>query len=452
MLPMKDWKPFFAGKKITVLGLGLLGRAVNDAKFLAEQGAELIVTDLKSGDALRTSLDILKPFPNIRYRLGAHDLADFRNRDFILKAAGIPMDSPYITEAKRNAIPVKMSASWFAELAQVPVVGVTGTRGKSTTTHMLYDIMKAAGMDVLLGGNVRGVSTLALLPEVRKETIALMELDSWQCRGFGDDGMSPAVSVFTTFFPDHLNYYKKDLGLYLDDKAHIFLHQKSGDTLVAGVQALPAIKKKYGSAIRSTLVIADPAHWPKGWTLAVPGFHNVGNAMCAIEAAHALGIDDGVIKSAIGEFSGIPGRLEFVRDIRGIRIFNDNNSTTPEATIAALRALGEAGARSVVLIMGGDEKNLDMSELVAEIPKFCAAVVLFKERGTDRIRDSVFALEKIGVKVYEEEGLRPTVEKAYAVAEPGNTLLFSPAFSSFGKYFANEFDRGDQFNALVREL
>ncbi len=449
---MKDWKQYFKDKKVTVLGLGLLGRAVNDAKFLAAMGAELIVTDLKDNEALRSSLEILKPFPHVSYRLGGHDLKDFRGRDYVLKAAGIPLDSPHVAEARKNGILIKMSASWFAELSEIPIVGVTGTRGKSTTTYLLHDIMRAAGMQVLLGGNVRGVSTLALLPTVGKDSIAVMELDSWQCRGFGDDSMSPTLSIFTTFYPDHLNYYKNSLDLYLADKAEIFLHQKPDDTLVVGSQAALIIKEKYGSKIRSKVIVAEPSKFPKGWTLAIPGYHNFENAVCAIEAARALGIDDLVIKKTVAEFSGVPGRLEFLREARGVKIYNDNSSTTPEATIAALRALGNKAERSVVLIMGGDEKNLDMNELIREIPKYCTAVILFKERGTDRIRDKVFALEREGIKVYEEEGLEATVEKAFAVAEPGQTLLYSPAFSSFGKYFANEFERGDQFIRLVEKI
>src|SRR5690349_11830176 len=138
------------GKKVTVMGLGLLGRGVGDAKFLAQCGADLIVTDLKSAEDLASSLDQLSGFSNIQYVLGEHRLEDFKDRDFILKAAGVPLDSPYIAEAVKNNIPVKMSASWFMELSDVPVVGVTGTRGKSTVTHMLHSILKEAGQNVLL--------------------------------------------------------------------------------------------------------------------------------------------------------------------------------------------------------------------------------------------------------------------------------------------------------------
>ena len=133
-------KNYFRNKKITIMGLGLLGRGVGDAKFLAEQGAELIVTDLKTEEELQESIEKLKSFPNIQFVFGEHRLEDFKNRDYILKAAGVPLNSPYIAEAQNNNIPIKMSASWFMELSNVPTVGVTGTRGKTTVTYMLKDI------------------------------------------------------------------------------------------------------------------------------------------------------------------------------------------------------------------------------------------------------------------------------------------------------------------------
>src|SRR3989344_3508035 len=214
-----DTSEHFRGKRITVMGLGLLGRGVGDVKYLAECGAELIVTDLKSTEELAQSVAQLKPFPNVTFVLGEHRLKDFNNRDMILKAAGVPLDSPYIAEAKKNGIPVRMSADLFAELSGVPVIGVTGTRGKSTVAHMLYAVLKEAGKKVLLGGNVRGVSNLSLLAEATSEHVAVLELDSWQLQGWGSPstksdlvlgraGMSPHIAVFATLYPDHLNYYK----------------------------------------------------------------------------------------------------------------------------------------------------------------------------------------------------------------------------------------------------
>jgi UDP-N-acetylmuramoylalanine--D-glutamate ligase len=442
-----DSRAYFQGKKVTVMRIGLLGRGVGDAAFLAEQGAEVMVVDDAPQEQMQPSVDALSRYQNVRFTFGPYNPEDFVHADFVLKGAGAKQEEPALMAARAAGVPIKMSASWFAEISRIPVVGVTGTRGKTTVTHMIYDIMRLAGMEVLLGGNIRGVSTLALLPQVTQNSIALMELDSWQCQGWGESKLSPNVAVFTTFMPDHMNYYKNDMQAYLFDKAQIFINQKPSDTLVVSDQVLPQLDQ-FKHAVQSHVSIARAGNIE----LSVLGEHNQLNAACALEAARALGIDDDVSFVALKNFQGVEGRLQFVREVRGVKIYNDNNSTTPDATVAALRAVGDVALKKVVLILGGDDKKLDMSALIAEIPLWCSKVVLFKERGTERIRDAVFALKEHGVQVYEEDGLAATVERAFSVAVPGETLLYSPAFSSFGKYFKNEYDRGDQFATLIKVL
>lgn len=439
-----DARAHFEGKKVTVMGLGLLGRGLGDIAYLAEQGAELIVTDLKTEEQLATSLEALKKYPGITYVLGEHRLEDFRDRDMVLKAAGVPLDSQYIEEARKHQVPVKMSSSLFVEIAQIPVIGITGTRGKSTTTHMIHAILEHAGKKVLLGGNVRGVSTLALLPQVEEDSIALMELDSWQLQGFGEAKMSPNISVFTTFFPDHLNYYKDDLDTYLGDKANIFLFQKEGDTLVLGAQCAGLIQQKYAGLINGWTSIAGADDLPNDWKLKIPGEHNRYDAALAKRAAEAAGIDANVIREALEGFGGVPGRLELVRAVDDVDYYNDTTATTPDATLVALRALGEKYAGKVILIMGGADKNLDMSELLKAIPEYTKRVELLSGTGTERIRGELPDTEVF-------DNLVAAVGNARMHAQPGDAVLLSPAFASFGM-FKNEFDRGDQFNAHVTSL
>jgi UDP-N-acetylmuramoylalanine--D-glutamate ligase len=214
-----NYENYFKNKRITLMGLGLLGRGVGDARFLASLGADLIVTDLKTEAELAPSVDQLKEFSNITFHLGGHRLEDFKDRDLVIKAPNTPLNSPFIAEAKKNNIPVRMSADLFAEFAGVPIIGVTGTRGKSTVSHLIAHILKTAGHSVLLGGNVQGVSNLSLLPQVTSDTTLVLELDSWQLQGFGEAKISPHISVFTTFFPDHMNYYGDDMKRYFADKA-----------------------------------------------------------------------------------------------------------------------------------------------------------------------------------------------------------------------------------------
>ena len=200
-----DYTTYFKGKKITVMGLGLLGRGLGVVKFLAECGADLLVTDLKTKEQLAPSLAELSNYKNITFILGEHRLEDFRDGDLIIKAAGVPLNSIYIEEAKKNNIPVEMDVSLFAKCApEVKIVGVTGTRGKSMTTTLIYEILKTnekfLKKNVYVGGNLRGVATLPLLKKVKGGDILVCELDSWQLQGFGDTQMSPQISVFTTFF------------------------------------------------------------------------------------------------------------------------------------------------------------------------------------------------------------------------------------------------------------
>ncbi len=425
-----------------MMGLGLLGRGVGDARFLAACGAEITVTDLKTHEELIESVAQLESFPNITFVLGEHRLEDFNNRDLIVKAAGVPLDSMYIAEAEKNNIPVRMSADLFAEIANIPTIGVTGTRGKSTVTHMVHTILKKAGKQVLLGGNVRGVSTLALLEEVTPDHIAVLELDSWQLQGFGEARISPHVAIFTTLYPDHQNYYKKHHEQYLADKANIFLYQKPSDTLVLGKQCAPTIIEKYAEHIEPKTLVVDELKLPDTWVLNIPGIHNRYNAALALAAARVFDIPDETSRKALESFAGVSGRLEFIREANGVKIYNDTTATTPEATLAALRAL-DIGTKNIVLIMGGADKDLDMNTLLYEIPNYTKRIILLAGTGTSRVLEFL-----PGASVFDD--FSKAVDEAFASSVSGDIILFSPAFASFGM-FKNEYDRGDQFVKLVQE-
>ena len=428
-----DYKEFFKGKKITLLGLGVLGRGVGDAKFLAECGAELIVTDLKTREQLVSSLSELAGFKNITFVLGEHRLEDFEHRDMVIKAAGVPLDSPYIAHAKKCSVPIEMSTALFAKLSGATIVGITGTRGKTTTTHLIYEGLKKAvdagwkGLHhpadrmvgqkicvphIFLGGNIQGVSTLALLPEVKAGDIVVLELDSWQLQGFGptsqnelrgtsEAGISPHISVFTNLMVDHMNYYKNDMEQYFRDKANIFLYQKAGDVLVAGKAVAEKIKQQMPGDFPATIIEAPPMALPLDWEITLVGAHNRENATLAFLALKALGLSSGMIRSAFEKFTGVAGRLEFVREINGVKIYNDTTATTPDATVAGLRALGEHERKNIVLIFGGADKGLDMYALISEIPKYCKVAVLLQGTGTEKIRFMIHDSRFMNMRVEE---------------------------------------------------
>lgn len=179
---------YFKGKKITVMRIGLLGRGIGDTTYLAEAGAEILVVDDAPQSAMQSAVDALSGYSNITFKFGPYDKADFSKADFILVGAGAPLDLPCLLHAKEQGIPLKQSAAWFAELSKVPIIGVTGTRGKSTVTHMIHHVLSfVTDGEVLLGGNVRGVSNLQLLNQAKADSLCVMELDSWQLQGFGWD-------------------------------------------------------------------------------------------------------------------------------------------------------------------------------------------------------------------------------------------------------------------------
>lgn len=452
-----DFCEHFAGKKITVMGLGLLGRGVGDAAFLAACGAEVTVTDLKPADALTESVRQLKDFSNITFVLGEHRMEDFEGKDMILVAAGVPMDSPYLAHAREAGVRLAMSAALFAEHANIPIIGVTGTRGKSTVTHMIHHVLTTMTEGapptggVILGGNVRGVSNLQLLKEVHPDSIAVMELDSWQLQGFGWSEISPHIAVFTNFMHDHMNYYP-DEDSYFADKANIFRYQEDADVFIT----TPAVFERAKEFARGTditlgqqVVLADASVLPEDAILSMPGEHNRLNAALAYEALKATSLTEEEIFEGFATFPGVPGRLEYLREVNGAKVYNDNNATTPEATAAALRALAPEDGKNIILIIGGADKGLDLDPLLTLIPETCKKVILLPGTGSEKLQ----AASGDRITYDMAETLADAVRAAADAAAPGDTILFSPGFASFGPPpggFQNEYDRNDQFVELVQ--
>lgn len=444
---MKNYKQQFEGKKITIMGLGLLGRGLGYTKFLAECGADLIVTDLKTKEQLATSVKALSKFKNIKFVLGEHRLEDFKGRDMIMKNPGIPLDSIYIKEAKNNNIPIEMDVSLFAKCTpEVIIIGVTGTRGKSMTTTLIHEILKAnekfLKRNVYIGGNIRGVATLPLLKKVKKGDILVCELDSWQLQGFGEAKISPHIAVFTTFMPDHMNYYNNSMEKYFKDKANIFKYQNEKDILIIRPDMKKFISK---NSTKGKLIIVDKKN-VDSWKFNVKGDHHRNNMACAVKVAEVLGIPEPKIKKVISKFKDLEGRLQFLRTYKGIKIYNDNNATTPEATIAGIEAL-KGKNKNIILICGGADKGLPLDNFVKMVNTHCKAVIMIPGNGTERL------ITNYQLLISNEKGkdLKNIVKKTLAQAKKGDTVLFSPAFASFGM-FNNEYERNDLFIKIIKGL
>ncbi len=449
-----SFEDYFKGKKVTVMGLGLLGRGIGDAAYIAQAGAaEVIVTDLKTEAELRTSVEKLRQYNNITFVLGEHRTEDFVGRDLVLVAAGVPMDSVYVRRAHEAGVPLKQSAALFAELSRIPIIGVTGTRGKSTVTAMIHHVLTVTtGEEILLGGNVRGISNLQLLDRVAEDALCVMELDSWQLQGFGWAEISPQVAVFTNLMEDHLNYYQRGeksreeaMALYFNDKAQIFLHQGGGDTLVTTPVVFERAQATFPDFhFDQEVVLVDVSALPEDVLLAMPGEHNRLNAALATEALRAVGLSEEEIFDGLASFPGVEGRLQLVSTQDNVRIYNDNNATTPAATVAALDAL-DIGNKNIILIAGGADKGLDVASLAYAIGQHCKQVFLIPGTGTNGLIPLLHNGE-VGVSVVEN--LAAAFAGAKGAATPGDIILFSPAFASFGQYH-NEYERNDEFMSLI---
>ncbi|RJQ32966.1 UDP-N-acetylmuramoyl-L-alanine--D-glutamate ligase [Candidatus Parcubacteria bacterium] len=479
-----NYKDFFEGKKITMMGLGTLGRGVNVAKFLAECGAKLTITDLKTEEQLAASLKILSPYKDIDYVLGRHEPADFRDKDMIIKAAGVPLDSPFIEEARKNNIPVEMDASLFAKLVKLmgldtKIIGVTGTRGKSTTTHLIYQILREAfkktKRKVYLGGNVKGLATLPLIKKVKDGDIVVMELDSWQLQGFGDAGISPHVSVFTSFYRDHMNYYKEDLDRYFEDKSNIIKNQKEGDLFVIEEDFFKKLKildiRKDMEDIRKITkasIVTVSKNDVKKWKLRILGDHNMINAALAAEVCRNLGVKEAVIKKVAEKFNPVPGRLQLVRTLKRINFYNDSTATTPDAVIASLKAVAPKGKKPrIILIGGGADKMLEYEEYAEEVKDKVKALILFRGAASNKI------IRELRITNHESQreknnpdllipdssakcfidiaSMKDAVRIAKENMIKGDVVILSPGAASFG-VFKNEYDREEQFNKEIKKL
>jgi len=332
-----NFKNYFAGKRVTVMRIGLLGRGIGDAAYLAEAGAAVTVVDAASETVMQPAVDQLAHYPNISWKFGPYDFADFKDADLVLVGAGAPLDEPVLLECKAAGVRLVQSAALFAEVSGVPIIGVTGTRGKSTVTHMIHHVLSfVTGEKILLGGNIRGVSNLQLLNDVTPDSLCVMELDSWQLQGWGWAGISPQIAVFTSFMEDHLNYYEaggrtraEAMATYFTDKAQIFLHQEESGVLVTTPAVFEWVKHVLpNETLGQEIVLADVSVLPEDMLLSMPGEHNRLNAALAYEALKAVGLDDEAIFEGLATFPGVEGRLQLVATKDNVRIYNDNNATT----------------------------------------------------------------------------------------------------------------------------
>jgi UDP-N-acetylmuramoylalanine--D-glutamate ligase len=460
---------FFKNKKITVYGLGLHGGGIGIVKFLVANGAKVIVTDIKTKEELAPSIEKLEGLKNIQYILGQHRTEDFTKVDMVIKLPPIPWTDKNIKLALENKIPVEMDSSLFFKLCKNPVIGVTGSKGKTTAATLIYEILKSAGRNPIKIG-IGQISVLDKIPLLKKDSIPVFELSSWRLSGLGREKLSPHIAVITNIFIDHLNYYKT-MEKYIEDKKYIFSSQKSKDWLIVNSddQQISEMTKEARSQIirfsyepskqNPAVFIEDDCIFLNDGIdtkkfistkeIKILGRHNIANVMAAIGAAYAFGLTMAEIKKALPELKGTAHRLEHVLEINEVKYYNDTAATIPDAAISAL----EAFEQPVILIAGGTDKNLDFKKFAKKIVQNTKHTILLKGNATEKIIDEI---KKIAgndfVQLIEVvDSMETAVLIAQKKAQKNDIVILSPGAASFG-LFANEFDRGDKFKEAVKRL
>ncbi len=440
---MSDFRSVFAGKKVTVMGLGLLGRGLNDALFLVRCNARVTVTDLKTADELAPSIRALAGLP-VTFTLGGHDERDFIEADMILRNADVPRSSPFLKIARQRGIPVEMDESLFCKLFRGTVIGVTGTRGKTTTTVLLHRILCSGTTGVHLGGNISGLATLPILERAGPSDTVVLELSSWQLQGFRDAELSPNASIFTNIYPDHLNRYTS-MAEYINDKKAIFQYQRNGDICLFNADQ-PA-SAEFAAEAPAMADFFRRSDVPADWRLRLLGTHNVENVASALRLAVRLGVPASVVRNAVESFEGVDFRLQSVGTVRGVEFVNDATSTTPVSGCAAMEALAD---RQVLLIAGGADKGLDMTPF-GRVARKAKNIALLEGTATDALEDAIAESGGQDRIVGRFPDLETAVRILYHEAQPGDVILLSPGCASFGM-FVNEFDRAEQFNRIAGTL
>jgi UDP-N-acetylmuramoylalanine--D-glutamate ligase len=404
--------------------------------------------------------------------LGEHREQDFRGVDVVIQNPGVPCESKYLQVARESGARIETDISIFFRLCPHPVTAVTGTRGKTTSALMAADMLKEQFGRIIIGGNLRKsvLDELDRLVKAKKAPPIVFELSSWSLESLPSVGRSPHVAAITNLMPDHLNRYggMKD---YAAAKENIFLFQNREDWAIVPLH--DKWTKPMGERAPAKRVWAV-AKWHAGEEnllafkngraciridgrttelfsasdVKIPGEHNLWDALIAAGMAFLSGAQPPAIRRALRAFRGVPYRLEFVRDYKGVSYWNDSAATSPDGSSAALKALG-GKKKNIILITGGADKNLEFPDWAKIARRHVKNVVLIDGTATPKI---IAALGDEGVRTAEPvRSMDEALAQAQAHAQKGDIILLSPGCASFG-VFTNEFDRGDQFRAAVKKL
>ena len=444
------------GQRITVMGLGLFGGGVGAVRFLVREGAVVTVTDLRAEKDLRASVRALNGLP-VAFVLGGHEEMDFRNTDLIVANPAVPRSSPYLKIAESAGVPITSEICLFVERCPAPIIGITGSSGKTTTTSLIGEMLKQKDKRTRIGGNIGG-SLLEELDILHADVPIVLELSSFQLDRLGDLPWSPQIAVATNFAPNHIDVHGS-LQAYRKAKRQIVMHQTKSDwTIVNGEDA--EVSRWAGAGQRIVFAIEGEGDvFVRGGkiqhaiggetrticsadTISLRGRHNLANALAATGAAIISGVSEKKIADVLQTFQGVPHRLEQVAEVNGILYVNDSIATSPDRTRTALMAFD----RPIVLIAGGYDKGIAFDDMEVAIVERVAHLIVMGETG-----DAIAATAKGKTNIHRVENLEEAMDCAKDLAQFGDVVLLSPASASYDQ-FRNFEERGQRFRECVEKL
>jgi len=452
------------GKRVLILGAARQGLAL--ARWLALHGARVTLSDMRSADELRTVREALAEI-QIDWALGGHPLELLDTTDMLCLSGGVPLTLPIVAEAVARGIPLSNDSQIFMEVVPCKTIGITGSAGKTTTTTLVGRMAKNAyGDKAYIGGNI-GDPLINYVDNMKADDIAILELSSFQLEQMT---VSPNVAVILNITPNHLDRHGT-MEAYTAAKARILEFQSKNDIAVLGRDDKGAWNlrnqvngKLFTFSLHELDEGLDGAYYHDGLLnlrdgnaylplilrekILLRGDYNVANVLAAFTIGHAAGFPLDAMLDAVEDFNGVPHRLELVRELNGVRWYNNSIASAPERTIAVIHAFAEP----IVLMLGGRDKKLPWEELMQLVNERVEHVVLFGE-AAEKIQKTVdsLGLGKTRFTLSRANGLHEAVLKAAEVAESGDVVLLSPGGTSFDEFKDFE-ERGERFRTWVQEL
>jgi UDP-N-acetylmuramoylalanine--D-glutamate ligase len=448
-----------AGQRAVVVGLAREGTDL--VRFLAGEGADVRATDRRSGADLADALAALDGVP-ASYRLGGHPLEILDGADVVYLSPGVPPELPLAAEARERGLRLSSATELFLERCPAPIVGITGSSGKTTTTALSGEIFARAGRRVFVGGNI-GVPLLGRLGDIDPDAWVVLELSSFQLEPLR---RSPHVAAITNITPNHLDRHPS-MEAYAAAKYQIVAHQQATDWAVLNAEdpwlaEAPGRGRRLGFRLDAPPIDFEGAYVDGEWlvvrrdgaatrlapraALRLRGRHNLANALCASAIACAAGLGPPAVEAALRSFTGVPHRLEVVAEVGGVQYVNDSIATSPERSIAALESFDVP----IVLLAGGRDKHLPWERWARVVGQRVRHLVLLGE-AADLIADAARVHGAATIPQHRVETLDAAVALAGDLARPGDVVLLSPGCTSYDQ-FQNFEERGARFRTAVRTL